>query len=241
MTRASWTDIRDAIAKDIEDGALEPGSQLPTEPELVARFGVGRHSVRRAVNALAREGKLSVEQGRGTFIESAPLLTYAIGRRTRLRQNLVPQAYDVSGELLAADLVDARGRVREALKLPKGAKVVESKRMTLADDVPIAFGSMYHDAARFSDIVERRDLLGSMTATYRSYGIEDYVRKETTIHSRPARADEAKLLRQHEEMPVLVVRAIDAELDGRPLSYSQVIWAASRVTFAMHEGDDDDN
>jgi GntR family phosphonate transport system transcriptional regulator len=70
--KVTWTAIRDQLARDIAEGRMVPGDQLPTEPQLTARFGVGRHSVRRAIETLAKEGKLSVEQGRGTFIAAAP-------------------------------------------------------------------------------------------------------------------------------------------------------------------------
>lgn len=238
MTRQTWTMIRDALAEDIENGTLEPGDRLATEPQLAERFGAGRHSVRRAVEALAKEGKLSVEQGRGTFVETAPLLTYAIGKRTRLRKNLLPQGVEVAGALLGATQIPAQGRVRKALGLKRGAMVVESRRITHVDDVPIAFGASYHDASRFAEIVQRRDLLGSLTEVYRSYGIEDYIRGETTMHARPAKPEEAKMLRQHPEMPVIIVRSIDTELDGTPLAFAQVIWSAARVKFTMGGQDD---
>lgn len=237
MQKHSWKTIRDAIEADIADGRLQPGDRLPTEPELVAQFEAGRHSVRRAVAELAKEGKLSVQQGRGTFIESAPHLTYAIGKRTRLRSNMNAQASDVSGELLGAERVAASPRVAEALNLAPGAPVLESRRITFADGTPIAFGSVFHDVARFPDFVERRSVLGSATETYKSYGIGDYLRGETTLHSRQARAEEAKLLRQHPDLPVIVIRAIDTLLDGSPISFSQVIWSASRVKFTMSGGD----
>ncbi|MEO0544183.1 MAG: phosphonate metabolism transcriptional regulator PhnF [Pseudomonadota bacterium] len=237
MNKMTWTMIRDTLASEIADGTLNPGDQLPTEPELVTRFGAGRHSVRRAIDALAREGKLSVEQGRGTFIDSPPLLTYSVGKRTRLRKNLLPHGYKVTGDLLGAEQIVASDRVAAALNLPFGAKVIESRRITYADDVPIAFGSVFHDAERFADIVERRDLLGSTTETYKSYGIDDYVRGETSMYARPAKPFEAETLRQHSDMPVMIVQALDTELGGRPLSYSKVIWAAGRVRFAMKPGD----
>ncbi len=212
---------------------------MPTEPELVARFGTGRHSVRKAVEALAREGKLSVEQGRGTFVEAAPHLTYAIGKRTRLRRNLLPQGYEVKSTLLGAEQVTASRRVRDALGLAETALVVESRRMTTANGTPIAFGSSFHDADRFPDIVERRDLLGSLTEAYKTYGIADYVRADTSMHARQARVHEAKQLKQHPDMPVIVVRAVDTELDGTPLAFSQVIWSSARVKFTMSMDDDD--
>ena len=236
MTRLTWASIRDALEKDILDGHLQPGEQLPTEPELVKRFGAGRHSVRRAVAELARNGKVSVEQGRGTFVEAAPMPTYAIGKRTRLRRNLAPQGYEVSGEPLGSDVVEASGRVSETLGLPAGSLVIKTRRITYADGVPIAFGTGYHSAERFPGFAERREVLGSTTETYKSYGIDDYLRGETTLHARQAREEEARLLNQHPDLPVIVVRAIDTLLDGTPISSSEVIWSALRVKFNMSDG-----
>lgn len=88
MIRDRWRDIQSALEQDIMDGVLEPGAKLPTEPELVQRYGAGRHSVRRAVAELAKLGHLSVEQGRGTFVQPRPMLEYTIGPRTRMRRNM---------------------------------------------------------------------------------------------------------------------------------------------------------
>lgn len=233
--RITWTTIKSALERDILDGTLKPGDQLPTEPDLVARFGAGRHSVRRAVAALAKDGKVSVEQGRGTFVENTPLLTYAISRRTRLRQNLSPQGFEVSGDLLSASVIEATEKVLAALNLEPGAQVIESRRITYADTVPIATGVSYHSAARFPDFLERREKTGSVTQTYKSYGIDDYLRGETTMHARQARPHEAKLLKQHPDLPVIVVRAVDTILDGTPIAFKEVVWSAERVQFTMSD------
>jgi len=68
MLKDKWKTIRDAIDRDIRSGVLKPGHRLPTESELVRTWGAGRHSVRRAMSELAREGKLSVEQIRTRLI-----------------------------------------------------------------------------------------------------------------------------------------------------------------------------
>ena len=239
MARQMWIAIRDSLADDIASGRLSPGDQLPTEPQLARRFSSGRHSVRRAIEALAKEGKLSVEQGRGTFVGSEPKLTYAIGRRTRLRRNLLPQGCEVTSELLGADLVVAPETVREALELAEDARVVASRRRTSADGLPVSFGTAYHPTDRFPDFVERRDLLGSTTEAYKSYGIDDYLRASTGMQARPATPQESRMLRQHPDLSVIVILAVDADLDGRPISCSEVIWAAGRVKFVISGGGDD--
>ncbi|MEE2945739.1 MAG: phosphonate metabolism transcriptional regulator PhnF [Pseudomonadota bacterium] len=233
MVQEKWRLVRDELKQNIEAGIFKPGERLPTEPELAKQFSAGRHSVRRAVSELSKEGALSVEQGRGTFVEAAPLLDYAIGTRTRLSKNLADQGVDISGELLSATQVRASEKVASALGLIPGAPVIESRRITYADGVPIAFGASYHDAKRFADFAARRDVLGSTTQAYKTYGINDYVRAETTLHSRLARPDEAKQLKQHADSPVVVISALDELLDGTPLSYKKVIWSALRVKFSM--------
>lgn len=231
MKRDRWREIRAALEKDIMDGILEPGAQLPTEPELVEIHQAGRHSIRRAIAELAKTGHLSIEQGRGTFVQPRPMLDYSIGPRTRMRRNMGPQGVVVSGETLKVARLPATDRVAQRLDLTVGEEVIQSTRLTHADSVPVSFGTIYHHAARFPDLDTRREELGSMTAVYKSYGIADYLRGETEIHARQARPDEARMLRQHPEMPVIVVRAVDTDLDGTPLSYSQRIWSAARVKF----------
>ena len=237
MKHDTWSKIRDEISNDIRNGRLSAGDRLPTEAQLADRFDIGRHSVRRALEALAREGKISIEQGRGTFVAETPRLTYHVGKRTRLRRNLISQGVKVTGELIAATRIKAADDVARALHLNAGAQVIESQRITLANDLPVAFGNAYHCAERFPDFAERRDVLGSTTETYRSFGIADYMRLQTSIYSRSAKPDEAKTLKQHPDVPVLIVIAVDATLDGTPISTSRVIWSAARVTFTMEQND----
>jgi GntR family transcriptional repressor for pyruvate dehydrogenase complex len=54
----------------IRSGEIPPGSRLPSQRDLALSFGVGRSSIREALNALAVMGHLDVQQGRGTFVSS---------------------------------------------------------------------------------------------------------------------------------------------------------------------------
>lgn len=239
MTRDRWREIRAMIEQDIVDGVMEPGAQLPTEAELVRLYDAGRHTVRRAVADLAKSGHLSVEQGRGTFVQPRPMIDYDIGRRTRLRRNLTPQGIDIRTERLSAGQIPATARIARMLGLTEGATVVATRRRNLADGVPVSFGTLYHDAARFADFPDRQRIMESNTAVYKSFGIEDYLRGETSVHARPARDDEARLLHQHPDMPVMVVRAVDKTMDGTPFAYSEAIWSAARVKFRINPSEDD--
>jgi DNA-binding FadR family transcriptional regulator len=52
----------------IEENALVPGDRLPPERELIGRLGMTRSGLRKALEALEREGLIWRHVGKGTFI-----------------------------------------------------------------------------------------------------------------------------------------------------------------------------
>ena len=60
--------LREILRQNLVESELQPGDRLPSEPELIARYGVSRSTVREAVAALAQEGLLYRAQGKGTFV-----------------------------------------------------------------------------------------------------------------------------------------------------------------------------
>lgn len=60
--------VVEQILHKISSGELAPGARLPSQRDLAVNFGVGRSSIREALNALAVMGYLDVQHGRGTFI-----------------------------------------------------------------------------------------------------------------------------------------------------------------------------
>src|SRR5579872_6202961 len=93
-----WRQIAERLSADLLSGALQPGDRLPTELDLASRYAVNRHTVRRAVAALADQGYLRVEQGRGTFV-AEHMLDYVLGRRTRFHANLRAQGREPGGRV----------------------------------------------------------------------------------------------------------------------------------------------
>ncbi|WP_305067609.1 FadR/GntR family transcriptional regulator [Tellurirhabdus bombi] len=57
------------LQQQITSGQYTVGDKLPTEPELMLQFGVGRSTIREAIRMLANSGLVRVQQGLGTFVE----------------------------------------------------------------------------------------------------------------------------------------------------------------------------
>ena len=60
--------VAEQLRQQISEGVYTIGDKLPTEPELMKTFKVGRSSIREAVKLLVNMGVVQVRQGAGTFV-----------------------------------------------------------------------------------------------------------------------------------------------------------------------------
>lgn len=67
--------VASSISREIAQGRLKPGDQLPTEQQLAQTFGVSRNVVREAIARLRSEGRIWSQQGRGAFVSDQPNTT----------------------------------------------------------------------------------------------------------------------------------------------------------------------
>ncbi len=68
--RSLAAELTAELRRLIVEGHYRAGERLPTEMELMRRYGVGRSTVREAVRTLVEAGMLRVKQGSGTYVET---------------------------------------------------------------------------------------------------------------------------------------------------------------------------
>src|SRR5262245_1102231 len=114
-----WRRIADELEQSIARGTFKPGSRLPGEVDIAARFGVNRHTVRRAIAALAQRGLVRAERGSGTYIEQRRI-PYPIRPRTRFSEIVGGAGRAVTGRLIAHATEAADTGLAKRLKLRPG-------------------------------------------------------------------------------------------------------------------------
>ena len=67
-----YAQLADVFRQRIARNVWPPGTKLPTLEALMGEFDVARVTVRQAMELLAREGLVSPERGRGTFVTAQP-------------------------------------------------------------------------------------------------------------------------------------------------------------------------
>lgn len=88
MANYKYLKVAEQLKGDLLLGNAAAGHRIPTEHELVKRFGVGRNTVRQAVELLVAEGFLHKVQGSGTFF-SDKIAEYKEKRNTARRNKCI--------------------------------------------------------------------------------------------------------------------------------------------------------
>ncbi|SDG04841.1 regulatory protein, gntR family [Sinosporangium album] len=124
------------LRADIHDGTLLPGQLLPSEFQLVERYGVCRHTARCAVALLREEGAVYTVRAEGSYVgpRSAPRRRpplkceeVAGDLRERIRDGRLRAGERLPNEVvLAARYGVARDTVRAAINLLRDSRLVHT-------------------------------------------------------------------------------------------------------------------
>ncbi|MDE3240999.1 MAG: phosphonate metabolism transcriptional regulator PhnF, partial [Paracoccaceae bacterium] len=213
-----WQSIAGTLRTEIGRGHYRQGDRLPTEAELAARFGVNRHTVRRALADLAAAGLVHARRGAGVFV-AAKAMDYAIGRRVRFHQNLAAAGQLPTREVLRLETRHADGREARELGLPEGARVHVYEGISLADGAPMALSRSVFPADRLPGLLATLQATGSVTEALAAEGVADYTRATTRITAKTATATQAAALRLRPGAALLRTEAVNVDAQGQPVEF----------------------
>ncbi|MET7928270.1 GntR family transcriptional regulator [Streptomyces sp. NPDC005349] len=151
--KAKYLQIADDLAAQIQSGALAAGAPVPSESDLMARYGVASGTVRKAVAELRATQLIETHHGRGSFVRSRPpVQRKSSDRFRRAHRKAGKAAYLAEAEqsggvpsvnVLFVGPVDAPSEIAERLEVPPGSKVLARKRRYFRDGVPTEEATSY--------------------------------------------------------------------------------------------------
>ncbi|WP_374332597.1 transcriptional regulator NanR [Aestuariivirga sp.] len=140
-------EVLERLLRLFSDGNLKPGDAMPSERELMERFGVGRPAIREAMQSLANMGLVSISHGERARVQE--LTAQSIIRQVDLSAHIMLQRSSSSLEhLKAARLFFERGMVREAAAkataedVARLRTIVAEQRAALGDAVAFMSADM---------------------------------------------------------------------------------------------------
>lgn len=227
-----WRRIADEIEQSIVRGTFKPGTKLPGEVEIAERFAVNRHTVRRAIAALAGRGLVRAERGSGTFVELRRI-AYPIRRRTRFSEIIRGAGHAIGGRLICSEVEAADAEVARRLKLKALTLVARLDLLRYADGIPLCAATTWLPAQRFPDAARIYSASASITRMLAHFGVCDYTRERTQVTAAIANAEDAANMKVALGRPLLIVDSVDVDVHQIPLLTTRARFAADRVALAL--------
>jgi len=226
-----YAQLEQIIEEQLTTGVLRPGDMLPTEADLCARYGISRPVVRQALAAFVAQGRLYRLRGKGTFVSGAPLAERLLRPTIGFFDDQAAAGLAVSNDLLALEIVEAQGRVAEALALGPGRPCILLERLRRIDGEPVALMRSFIPRWLHRRLFERLTHSDfEHTSLTRVLEVATGIRPSAGHRWVEAMVADAKLaghLAVTTGAPLLYVVSIEDDVRGRRIEYSQ----------AWHRGD----
>lgn len=238
------------LRADILSDQLSPGAVLPSERELLQRYGTSKSTVSKAIALLRAEGLVTTVFGRGTFVRTRPpLRRISAARRHAQHRTTGKPIFDTtaiahgqvpSRRMLNIGRTSISSDIARWLQISPDEEVVIRKRLQLLDDYPAVISTSYYPLWMAANtrlelpeaLPEGPDFLIESLGHRFSHGIEIFrVRMPTP--------DEAKLLHLAPGIPIVRMWDVDYDELGRTLQAAEDLYAGDRHEFAYEwtEGD----
>jgi GntR family transcriptional regulator len=226
-----YAQLASSLEREIVGGTYAPFQRLPSEPELMARYGVSRITVRHAVATLQRKGLLEVKQGKGTFVTGG-VVRHGLDNLTGFYDSLIAQGLHPRMQLLDFRVATATDRASSTLANdPRRAIVM--RRLYVLHRQPFAFVEglvVVDDAPVTREHMERHtiyqvlnDLVG-----------ERVVRADIGIRARNAGKKISSVLKLATGRPVLVMERTSIGDGGRPVEHSRFYIVPETYEFRLN-------
>jgi len=209
-----YKQVYDVLVRRIAEGQWQPGQVLPSEHALAAELHVSQGTVRKALDTLAAENLVQRHQGKGTYV-AEHTQEHSLFRFFRLARP------NTDGDRITPESTDARCKRRVAtaaeaarLHLPKGATVVEIKRVRLVDGKRAVSEKAVVPLKLFPEIDHQDALPNTLYSLYQSvYGVNIVLAKEELSAVLANQSDE-KELGIEPGSPVLRIERIALSING---------------------------
>ena len=134
--KPQYVKLKQYILRHITNGDWPPLSRIPSENDLVAKFGVSRMTVNRALRELTDAGVVTRVQGVGSFV-AGPKAESAMFEVRSIRDEIVSRGQTHSVDVLIREAVSARPTTTSQFGLVPGATLYHSRLLHRADGKPL--------------------------------------------------------------------------------------------------------
>ncbi|MFF7715741.1 UTRA domain-containing protein [Streptomyces sp. NPDC007988] len=238
-----YVQIADEIIQQIRAGVLKPGDMVPSESELVERYGVAGGTIRKAMVEVRASGLVETRHGKGSIVKDRPPVRLRSSDRFRASHRRGGKAAylaeseqagakpDVS--LLYRGTLEAPAEIAERLDVEIGAQVLARRRLYFRNGTPVETATSYLPWDVAKDIPELHADNPGPGGIYARLEDHGHVFAEfvETLQARLATKAEASELALSPGAPVVHLLRNAVTEEGRVVEVCDTLMAADQFVF----------
>jgi len=221
---APYSRVKQSIKAELSQGRWPAGALMPSEAELVARFGVSRMTVNRALRELQSEGLIDRVQGVGTFAAQVQRVLSTLTIRD-LQEEIEARGHRHHAAVHVKRREEAPPALAQQLGLLAGAPVFHTLIVHHDNGVPLQCEDRYVSPAAAPDYL-KVDFEAKTPTRYLLELVPDWEAHYTLEASKPSEED-ARLLGIPRTEPCLVIvrRTVSR---GIPITIARLVHPGTR-------------
>ncbi|GHT89652.1 transcriptional regulator [Betaproteobacteria bacterium] len=137
-----YAQIKESLRERILEGDYREHERIPSESELMSRYGVSRITVRQALSDLENEQLIFRIPGKGSFV-LRPKPTQQLVRLQGFAEAMSSLGLETHNRLISLMPIDADPAMASRLQVPEGSPLSEIRRVRYADHAPISLDVTY--------------------------------------------------------------------------------------------------
>jgi len=127
-----------AIQEAIRQGKFPPGSQLPSEMELLQMLGISRTTLREALRILEEQRLIRKRRGLGTFVMERAIVK-DLSRNFGITEMISQAGYTPGMRDVHIKLDKASKTLAEKMAIPENSTMVVIERVRTANQIPVVW------------------------------------------------------------------------------------------------------
>ncbi|ARU57907.1 MAG: UTRA domain-containing protein [Pseudomonadales bacterium] len=223
--------IRNQLASEIETDRYPVRSKIPSERELVERFGCTRITIREALMQLEADNLIYRQERRGWFV-TPPKLVYRPEKKQSFLDMTSEQNRSGTTALISAETIVANRKTYQELQIPPGSMVHNIRRLRSLEGRPVLYESIYLPVDQFTDLLSQ-DLAGSLTRLLNTYYNESIHRETIRIASTTFNPSAAEALGVLPSRTGIRVNRLRMNENNIPVELDWEFWLSDALEFEV--------
>ena len=225
--------VEQDLKQDIKAKKYAVGDPIPTEVDLIARYGVSRMTIRLAIEELEKEGYVKKVQGKGTFVKSRKV-TQELGVITSWSETVRAQGKEPVAKRVDTCERTATPELAEQMEIEPDTRLYYIERLRCVDDEPLSISKVHIIADLAPGLLELDGIKDSLYKVLEERYHIELSSADEVVEACAADAEQADLLQIEEGYPIIKVTRLTRDPIGKTIELSEVWTRGDKYAYKVH-------